>query len=50
MTNLSYLFWFGFPLEYTLAYGFTQLVGFALAGVAIAAVLGRARPADARPA
>ncbi len=49
MTNLSYLFWFGFPLEYTLAYGFTQLVGFALAGLVIAAVLGRVRPADTLP-
>ena len=38
MTNLSYLFWFGFPLAYTLAYGAIQLIGFILAGAVIAAI------------
>ena len=38
MTNLSYLFWFGFPVAYTLAYAAIQLVGFVLAGAIIAAV------------
>lgn len=40
-TNGSYWNWHAFPLTYTLAYGFTQWVGFVAAGVAIALVLGR---------
>lgn len=38
-TNGSYWNWYGFPLDYTLAYGFIELVGFAIAGVVIALIL-----------
>lgn len=38
-TNVSYWNWYGFPVNYTLAYGFTDFVGYLAAGLAIAAVL-----------
>lgn len=38
-TNISYWNWYGFPTVYTAAYIFTQVVGFLLAGIAIALVL-----------
>lgn len=37
-TNASYWNWYGFPLDYTLAYGFMQIVGFLLAGVGVALI------------
>ncbi len=40
-TNVSYWNWYGFPLDYTLAYGFIQVVGYAVAGAVIALVLPR---------
>jgi hypothetical protein len=40
-TNVSYWIWYGFPLDYTLAQIFIELVGAAFAGVAIAYWLGR---------
>jgi hypothetical protein len=48
-TNGSYWNWYGFPLDYTLAYAFTQWVGFMVAGAVIAVVYGwaRRRPAAA---
>lgn len=44
-TNLSYWNWYGFPVDYTVATGFTELVKYLVAGVVIALVLGRRRPA-----
>lgn len=38
-TNSSYWNWYGFPAIYTAAYIFMQVVGFFLAGIAIALVL-----------
>jgi hypothetical protein len=38
-TNLSYWNWYGFPGSYTLAYTFTIVVGFAVAGLVVAAML-----------
>lgn len=38
-TNVSYWNWFGFPGSYTAAYMFMQIVGYLVAGLAIAAVL-----------
>ncbi len=38
-TNISYWNWYGFPAVYTAAYIFMQVVGFFLAGIAIALVL-----------
>ena len=40
-TNASYWNWYGFPTSYTLAYGFTQFMGFVVAGLAIAAIVPR---------
>jgi len=34
--------WYSFPLDYTLAYGFIELVGYFVAGLVAAAIL---RPA-----
>jgi len=42
-TNVSYWNWYGFPANYTLSYMGIQLAGFAVAGVAAAAVLRRQR-------
>lgn len=44
-TNISYWNWYGFPTVYTAAYIFTQVVGFFLAGIAIALVLKNQRTA-----
>ena len=44
MTNASNMIWFAFPLDYTLAYATIQMIGFAIAGLVIAAV---ARPRTA---
>jgi hypothetical protein len=38
-TNGSYWNWYGFPLDYTLAYALIQFVGFIVAGVAIAMIV-----------
>jgi hypothetical protein len=38
-TNLSYLIWYGFPTTYTLACMLTEFVGYAVAGLVIAALL-----------
>lgn len=46
-TNLSYWNWYGFPANYTAAYMTTQLVGFFVAGLVIAAILRRGGPAPA---
>jgi len=40
-TNLSYWNWWGFGLDYTLAYGFIELMKFVVAGLVIALLLGR---------
>jgi hypothetical protein len=40
-TNGSYWNWWGFPTDYTLAYGFIQLVGYLAAGVPIALLVKR---------
>jgi hypothetical protein len=45
MTNASYHIWYGFPLDYTLAAFTVDIVGFFVAGLAIAWWLGRARTA-----
>jgi hypothetical protein len=42
-TNVSYLIWYGFPLDYTLAQMTIEIVGAIFAGVAIAFWLGRSR-------
>jgi hypothetical protein len=39
-TNFSYWNWYGFPLDYTLANAFIELMKFVFAGAAIAAFLG----------
>jgi hypothetical protein len=41
VTNVPYWNWYGFPGSYTIASIFTQVIGFAAAGLAGAAVLGR---------
>ena len=48
-TNGSYWNWYGFPLAYTLAYAFTQLMGYVVAGAMISVVYGwwRRQPGDA---
>ena len=38
-TNVPYLNWYSFPLDYTLAYGFIELVGYFVAGLVLAAIL-----------
>ena len=38
-TNIPYWNWYAFPTNYTLAYGFIELVAYLAAGLAIAAVL-----------
>jgi hypothetical protein len=38
-TNIPYLNWYSFPLDYTLAYGFIELAGYFVAGLALAAIL-----------
>lgn len=40
-TNVSYWNWYGFPTDYTLAYGLIEIVGYIVAGAAIALVLPR---------
>ena len=44
-TNVSYWNWYGFPTDYTLAYGSIEIVGYVVAGIAIALILPR-RPAS----
>lgn len=46
-TNVSYWNWYGFPGSYTLSYMFVEFMGFLLAGLAAAAVMGRGRAAGA---
>jgi len=38
-TNVSYWNWYGFPTNYTLAYTFTILMGFVVAGLVAAAIV-----------
>lgn len=38
-TNIPYFNWYHFPLDYTLAYGFIELVGYAVAGLVLAVML-----------
>jgi len=38
-TNIPYFNWYHFPLDYTLAYGFIEWVGYAVAGLVLAAML-----------
>ena len=38
-TNIAYWNWYSFPLDYTLAYGFIELVGYVVAGLVLAALL-----------
>jgi hypothetical protein len=40
-TNISYWNWYGFPADYTTAYAATDIIGYAAAGLAIAAILKR---------
>lgn len=40
-TNVSYLIWYGFPLNYTLGYIVIQLVGYLAAGIVMAAMVKR---------
>ena len=40
-TNVSYWNWYGFPTDYTLVYGLIEIVGFVVAGIAIALVVPR---------
>lgn len=40
-TNLSYWNWYGFPLDYTIAYSIIDIVGYIVAGFAIAFFVGR---------
>jgi hypothetical protein len=47
-TNFSYLNWYGFSLDYTLANAFTELMKFVVAGVVIALALGWRRRASRR--
>jgi hypothetical protein len=42
-TNVSYWNWYGFPLDYTMAQVFIEIVGGVLAGLVIAYWLGRGR-------
>lgn len=42
-TNVSYWNWYGFPSNYTCAYMFTEWLGFFVAGLVGAAVLGKAK-------
>lgn len=44
-TNPSYWIWYRFPADFTLANMFMDLVGYFVAGLVIAAVLRRGRPA-----
>jgi len=38
-TNIPYFNWYHFPLDYTLSYGFIELVGYAVAGLVLAAMI-----------
>ena len=40
-TNVSYWNWYGFPTDYTIAYAAIEIIGYIVAGLAIAAVLKR---------
>src|SRR5262249_38035427 len=44
-TNVSYWNWYGFPSNYTLAYMFTEFMGYVFAGLVAAKVLGKSQPA-----
>lgn len=46
-TNVSYWNWYGFPLEYTVPYIFTRVVGFLAAGLVIARMLPAGAPRGA---
>jgi len=40
-TNVSYWNWYGFPLDYTFSYAFTDFAGYVAAGLGIAAIVKR---------
>ena len=40
-TNVSYWNWYGFPADYTSAYSAIEIIGYIVAGLAIAAILKR---------
>jgi len=40
-TNVSYWNWYGFPTNYTSAYIFTEIAGFLIAGLVVAAIVKR---------
>jgi len=40
-TNVSYWNWYGFPTDYTAAYAATDIIGYVVAGLAIAAIVRR---------
>jgi hypothetical protein len=40
-TNISYWNWYGFPGDYTAAYAATDIIGYIVAGLAIAAIVKR---------
>jgi hypothetical protein len=42
-TNVSYWNWYGFPSDYTLAYAGIDIIGYAVAALAIAGILKRRR-------
>ena len=45
-TNIPYWNWYSFPLDYTLAYGFIELIGYVVAGLVLAALLKSKAPAS----
>jgi hypothetical protein len=49
-TNVSYWNWYGFPASYTAVYMFIQIVGFIVAGLIAAAILGRRKASSATAA
>ena len=43
-TNIPYWNWYGFPKRYTVAYMFTQVVGFFVVGIVSALILRKSTP------
>jgi hypothetical protein len=43
-TNISYLNWYGFPLDYTIGYMATDLIGYVVAGIAILLIVRSRQP------
>ena len=44
-TNVSYWNWYGFPGNYTVAYAFTEIMGYVCIGLVAAAIIKRQQPA-----